>query len=86
VSTVSPTSRHDLTDAQWAVLVPLLPPPTGRGRARRPEAQASADLPRDACLRSSQRGDVLDDLELVPTRQMRERRRWQRRDSSPGRK
>jgi hypothetical protein len=34
VSTVSPTSRHDLTDAQWAVLVPLLPPPTGRGRAR----------------------------------------------------
>jgi transposase len=23
VSTVSPASRHDLTDAQWAVLVPL---------------------------------------------------------------
>jgi transposase len=35
VSTVSPASRHDLTDAQWAVLVPLLPPPTGRGRPRR---------------------------------------------------
>jgi transposase len=28
---VSPASRHDLTDAQWAVSVPLLPPPTGRG-------------------------------------------------------
>jgi transposase len=35
VSTVSPASRHDLTAAQWAVLVPLLPPPTGRGRPRR---------------------------------------------------
>ena len=32
---MSPVSRHDLTDAQWAVLVPLLPPPTGRGRPRR---------------------------------------------------
>jgi transposase len=32
VSTVSPASRHDLTDAQRAVLVPL--PPTGRGRPR----------------------------------------------------
>jgi transposase len=30
VSTGSPASRHDLTDAQWAVLVPLLPP-TGPG-------------------------------------------------------
>jgi transposase len=27
-------SRHDLTDPQWAVLAPLLPP-TGRGRPRR---------------------------------------------------
>jgi transposase len=35
VSTVSPASRHDLTDPQWAVLAPLLPPPTGRGRPRR---------------------------------------------------
>jgi transposase len=35
VSTVSPASRHDLTDPQWAVLAPLLPTPTGRGRPRR---------------------------------------------------
>ena len=34
MSTVSPASRHDLTDAQWAVLVPWLPPPTGRDRPR----------------------------------------------------
>jgi hypothetical protein len=31
VSTVSPVSRHDLTDAQWAVLVPrhVCPPTVG---------------------------------------------------------
>jgi hypothetical protein len=28
-------SRHDLTDPPWAVLAPLLPPPTGRGCPRR---------------------------------------------------
>lgn len=27
-------SRHDLTDAQWALMQPLLPVQTGRGRRR----------------------------------------------------
>jgi transposase len=43
VSTVSPASRHDLTDAQWVVLVPLLLPPTGRGRPRRYPLQGLVD-------------------------------------------
>ena len=34
MSTVSPASRHDLTDAQWEILRPLLPPPPGGGRPR----------------------------------------------------
>ncbi len=44
MSTVSPASRHDLTDAQWAVLVPLLPPPTGRGRPRQYPLLAGAGV------------------------------------------
>jgi transposase len=32
VATVAVTRRHDLTDAQWAVLERLLPAPTGVGR------------------------------------------------------
>ena len=32
---VAAVRRHDLTDAQWAVLQPLLPAETGRGRPRR---------------------------------------------------
>lgn len=32
---VAAARRHDLTDAQWAVLEPLLPAQTGRGRPRR---------------------------------------------------
>jgi transposase len=34
VSTLSATFRHDLSDAQWAVLEPLLPPTPVRGRPR----------------------------------------------------
>lgn len=34
MSTVSATSRHDLSDAQWAVLEPLLPASSRRGRPR----------------------------------------------------
>ena len=33
--TISAASRHDLSDAQWAVLEPLLPAPSLRGRPRR---------------------------------------------------
>ncbi|MGI5238815.1 IS5 family transposase [Dactylosporangium sp. CA-139066] len=32
---VAAARRHDLTDAQWALLEPLLPAPCGRGRPRR---------------------------------------------------
>lgn len=32
---VAAVRRHDLTDSQWAVLQPLLPAETGRGRPRR---------------------------------------------------
>jgi len=35
VSTISAASRHDLKDAQWAVLEPLLPASPRRGRPRR---------------------------------------------------
>lgn len=33
--TISASTRHDLTDAQWALLEPLLPPSSGRGRPRK---------------------------------------------------
>jgi transposase len=32
--TIDAAVRHDLTDAQWALLGPLLPPPAARGRPR----------------------------------------------------
>ncbi|GAA3945274.1 hypothetical protein GCM10022629_65960 [Amorphoplanes auranticolor] len=32
MATLAVTRRHDLTDAQWAVLAPLLPAPSGTGR------------------------------------------------------
>lgn len=32
MATIAVTRRHDLTDAQWAALAPLLPAPTVRGR------------------------------------------------------
>ncbi|WP_067495723.1 IS5 family transposase [Actinoplanes sp. TFC3] len=32
MATLAVTRRHDLTDAQWAVLAPLLPAPSTRGR------------------------------------------------------
>lgn len=32
--TVPPSARHDLTDAEWDLLVPLLPAPSRRGRPR----------------------------------------------------
>jgi len=32
VATLAVTRRHDLTDAQWAVLAPLLPAASGKGR------------------------------------------------------
>ena len=32
--TLPPSARHDLTDAEWALLAPLLPTPSGRGRPR----------------------------------------------------
>lgn len=35
MSTLDAATRHDLTDAQWAVLEPLLPSPAGCGRPRR---------------------------------------------------
>lgn len=35
MSTISAASRHDLSDAQWALLEPLLPAPSRRGRPRR---------------------------------------------------
>lgn len=35
MSTIDAATRHDLTDAQWALLEPLLPVPSGRGRPRR---------------------------------------------------
>ena len=35
MSTVSAAARHDLTDAQWALLEPLLPPPVRLGRPRK---------------------------------------------------
>lgn len=35
MSTISAASRHDLTDAQWAMLEPLVPSSSSRGRPRR---------------------------------------------------
>ena len=35
MSTIDAATRHDLTDAQWALLEPLLPAAAGRGRPRR---------------------------------------------------
>jgi transposase len=35
VSTISATSRHDLSDAEWVILEPLLPAAARRGRPRR---------------------------------------------------
>ena len=35
MSTISAASRHDLSDAQWALLEPLLPAASPRGRPRR---------------------------------------------------
>ncbi|MBC7309225.1 MAG: IS5 family transposase [Tetrasphaera sp.] len=35
MSTIDPASRHDLSDAQWQLLMPLLPLSSGRGRPRR---------------------------------------------------
>lgn len=35
MATIDAASRHDLTDAQWALLEPLLPPPSRFGRPRR---------------------------------------------------
>ena len=32
--TLPPSARHDLTDAEWALLAPLLPPPSSTGRPR----------------------------------------------------
>jgi Putative transposase of IS4/5 family (DUF4096) len=32
VATLAVTRRHDLTDAQWAALAPLVPAPSTRGR------------------------------------------------------
>ena len=43
MSTLSAISRHDLTDAQWAVLEPLLPPPPVRGRPRSYSLRALID-------------------------------------------
>lgn len=34
VGTVPAGARHDLTDAQWRLLEPLLPAMSGRGRPR----------------------------------------------------
>ena len=34
MATIDAATRHDLTNAQWALLQPLLPPPSRRGRPR----------------------------------------------------
>jgi transposase len=43
VSTISAMSRHDLSEAQWAVLEPLLPAASLRGRPRRYPLRALVD-------------------------------------------
>lgn len=43
MSTLSATSRHDLSDAQWAVLEPLLPPRSVWGRPRSHPLRALVD-------------------------------------------
>lgn len=41
--TIDAATRHDLTDAQWRLLEPLLPTPTRRGRPRRWPARSLVD-------------------------------------------
>ncbi|EWT01052.1 transposase [Intrasporangium oryzae NRRL B-24470] len=43
MSTISAASRHDLSDAQWALLEPLLPTASTRGRPRRYPLRALVD-------------------------------------------
>lgn len=41
--TIDAATRHDLSDVQWAVLAPLLPSPSRRGRPRRYPLRALVD-------------------------------------------
>ena len=43
---VDASARHDLTDAQWELLEPLLPAPPVRGRPRRSGLRAMIDAVR----------------------------------------
>lgn len=43
MSTIDAAARHDLTDAQWLLLEPLLPSPSRRGRPRRWPVRALVD-------------------------------------------
>ena len=43
MSTIDPAARHDLNDAQWALLEPLVPPPSRLGRPRQWPVRALVD-------------------------------------------
>ena len=46
MASIDASARHDLTDAQWALLEPLLPAPPVRGRPRRYPLRAMIDAVR----------------------------------------
>ena len=46
MTSIDASARHDLTDAQWALLEPLLPAPPVRGRPRRYPLRAMIDAVR----------------------------------------
>ena len=46
MTSIDASARHDLTDAQWALLEPLLPAPPVRGRPRRRLLRAMIDAVR----------------------------------------
>jgi transposase len=63
-----PVYETDLTDAQWALLKPLLPPPPGRGRPRKTDlrevvnamiAKIARDNPSDLLLSTDLRPGAL---------------------------
>ena len=64
MTSIDASARHDLTDAQWALLEPLLPAPPVRGRPRRYPLRAMIDAVRwrtrvgAPCLTRASFGDV----------------------------
>lgn len=46
MTSIDASARHDLTDARWALLEPLLPAPPVRGRPRRYPLRAMIDAVR----------------------------------------